>query len=89
MSPLLRVMTIPMLLIAGGCWVDGDPAVVERAETPTGVYPTPEAAGIDDPDEAASDEARNHETAGDRFDEAVEHSSETPSGEQQPALPIE
>lgn len=85
MARALRNLTLFLSLLAGGCWVDGDPGATARPETPTGVYATPEAAGIDDPAAAAREEAANHETAGDRFDEAVDHASEAPATAQQPA----
>jgi hypothetical protein len=63
-----------LALLATGCWLDGEPGATSRAETPTGVYATPEAAGIDDPAEAEREAAEDPETAGDRFDQALDRS---------------
>jgi len=75
LRPLRTLLSTALLaLLASGCWLDGDPGATSRAETPTGVYSTPEAAGITDREEAAHEAAEDHETAGDRFDQALDHS---------------
>ncbi len=73
---LARIILVSpfIALVATGCWLDGEPGATSRAETPTGVYPSAEAAGIDDREEAAREAADDPATAGDRFDEALDQS---------------